>query len=445
MFSSCRFPFTLLGTRQKSREVRVVRFCCRAAQAWKAPNRKLLVSDYEVSRCRTKTVERVSVFMRKACASSPRIPWSHQRAFSTSCVAQSDPSRIEVVPSVPYIPELPPLPTDAETNLVNEVLPQALNALGEPTLASLGLGSNWPAGLVQQLLEAIHVHLDIPWWGAITIITVAVRMLVFPLVISAQRNGAHMTNNLPQMQVIQMKLTEARQSGNFMESTRYAHELMAFMKEKNISPLKNMMVPLAQAPVFVSVFIGLRKMANYPVESMTTGGMLWFTDLTVPDPFYALPLITCCTMYLTIKLGADGASLANQQAAMARTVLKFMPIAIFPFIMNFPGAILVYWVSTNFISLAQVSLLRIPTIRAYFKIPKQAKIDVDALPMKQKSFGEGLKDSWSNMKIAKQLEDRQRVDDLKFRDAGTGPLVKTYKYDPTKQKLEDVALKGRQS
>lgn len=62
----------------------------------------------------------------------------------------------------------------------------------------------------------------------------------------AQRNAAKMNNHLPQMQVIQLKMTEARQSGNQMEVARYSQELMMFMKEKNVNPFKNMIVPLAQ-------------------------------------------------------------------------------------------------------------------------------------------------------------------------------------------------------
>jgi hypothetical protein len=44
--------------------------------------------------------------------------------------------------------------------------------------------------------------------------TVCVRLIIFPLVIMAQRNAAKMNNNLPQLQVLQMKMTEARQTGN---------------------------------------------------------------------------------------------------------------------------------------------------------------------------------------------------------------------------------------
>lgn len=58
-----------------------------------------------------------------------------------------------------------------------------------------------------------------------------------------------------------------------------------------------------QLPVFLSVFVGIRQMANLPVQSMTTGGAAWFTDLTIPDPYYALPLITMATFFITIEVG----------------------------------------------------------------------------------------------------------------------------------------------
>lgn len=55
-------------------------------------------------------------------------------------------------------------------------------------------------------------------------------------------------------------------------------------------------------PVFISVFMGLRGMANVPIESLRTGGMLWFTDLTLADQYYLLPIITSATLYLTVEV-----------------------------------------------------------------------------------------------------------------------------------------------
>lgn len=72
---------------------------------------------------------------------------------------------------------------------------------------------------------------------------------MLPLVVMSQRNAAKMNNNLPQMQVLQSKLTDARLSGNQMDVARYSQELMLFMNEKGLNPLKNMIVPLAQVSV----------------------------------------------------------------------------------------------------------------------------------------------------------------------------------------------------
>ncbi|XP_036337025.1 mitochondrial inner membrane protein OXA1L-like, partial [Rhagoletis pomonella] len=245
------------------------------------------------------------------------------------------------------IPEAPAAP-------VEDVATQLLNAAGEPTFASIGLGGWTPVGLVQNCMEFLHIGCDLPWWATIAIGTAVVRTIIFPLVIMAQRNAAKMNNYMPQLQVLQMKMTEARQSGNAIESARYAQEMMLFMKEKQVNPLKNMIVPLAQAPLFISFFMGLRQMANTPVESMREGGLFWFTDLTIADPTFMLPLITSATLYLTIEIGTDSARLSAQNMSMMKYVLRALPIAIFPFTMNFPAAILTYWACSNFISLGQV-------------------------------------------------------------------------------------------
>lgn len=262
---------------------------------------------------------------------------------------------------LPPIPDAPPIPLVEEPSVVETIVNQ-LAANGEPTFASIGLGGNTPVGLVQQCMEFLHCTMDIPWWGAIAIGTVVVRTILFPLVIMAQRNAAVMHNNMPQLQVLQTKMSEARQTGNQIDAARYAQEMVLFMKERNLSPLKNMVVPLAQAPLFVSFFMGLRAMANTPVFSMTHGGLFWFVDLTMPDQFYLLPIITSFTMLATIELGTDSAKLSSQNMQTMRYVLRALPFCILPFTINFPAAILTYWTCSNFISLAQVRLFK-----AYFR------------------------------------------------------------------------------
>ncbi|XP_063383422.1 mitochondrial inner membrane protein OXA1L-like [Cydia fagiglandana] len=370
-------------------------------------------------------VRKVKTYYVYASAGSVRFSSSGNDAGKTTAL-------VDAIPEPPPVPQIP-------DGLAETV--QSLAANGEPTFASLGLGGWSPVGMVQQCLEYVHVSLDIPWWGAILIGTIVVRVAMFPLVIMAQRNTAVMNNNLPEIQLLQVKMTQARQSGNQLEAARYAQEMMMFMKEKGLNPLKNMLVPLAQAPFFISFFMGLRGMANCPVESMTYGGLAWFMDLTVPDQYFLLPLITSATLWATIELGVDGGRLEASNMVMMRYFLRAIPIVMIPFTINFPGAILVYWCSSNFISLIQVGVLKVPAVRDYLKIPKLVKHTPDALPIKKKGFVEGAKDSWTNMKISKELAERQRVDELIFTKAGKGPLQKTYKYDPTK--LSNVQAKSK--
>uniref|UniRef100_A0A182WLU1 Membrane insertase YidC/Oxa/ALB C-terminal domain-containing protein n=1 Tax=Anopheles minimus TaxID=112268 RepID=A0A182WLU1_9DIPT len=322
------------------------------------------------------------------------------------------------------IPEPPVIPQGAPE--IADIVASA-----EPAFATLGLGGWTPVGIVQNCMEFLHIGLDLPWWGCIAIGTVVVRTVLFPLVIASQRNAAKMNNHMPQLQVLQMKMTEARQAGNAIDSARYGQEMVLFMKEKKLNPLKNMLVPLAQAPIFISFFMGLREMANTPVESMRDGGLFWFTDLTICDQFYALPVITSLTLFLTIELGTDSARMSAANMQTAKYILRALPLFIFPFTINFPGAILCYWACSNFFSLIQVGFLRIPKVRDFFKIDRIVTHRPETLPIKKKGFTEGIKESWTNMKISKELEERARIDEIRFQKAGKGPLVKTYKYDPT--------------
>ena len=47
---------------------------------------------------------------------------------------------------------------------------------------------------------------------------------------------------------------------------------------------------------------------------MTVGGALWFTDLTVADPYYLLPIAASGIFLLTVELGAaDGMQVPSIQ------------------------------------------------------------------------------------------------------------------------------------
>jgi len=259
------------------------------------------------------------------------------------------------------------------------------------------------------------------------------RLLMYPIIVLAQRNTAHMQNHMPIVEALQEKFSKSRMSGNPLEAARAGSELMDYMKQHNINPLRSTMYPFAQVPVFLSVFIGIRQMANLPVTSMTTGGLLWFTDLTIPDPFYALPLLTAGTFLLTMEVGTDGMR-ASTLSPTARYVMRAMPFIMLPFIINFPSAILCYWLTSNTISLFQVLLLKVGGVKARLGIPELVVHDPSLLAKQHKPFLKSIKESYKNSKTALSMEDRQREEAVNFKQAGLGAIPKTYAYDPTKTK-----------
>ena len=52
-----------------------------------------------------------------------------------------------------------------------------------------------------------------------------------------------------------------------------------------------------------------------------------------------------------------------------------------------------YWMTTNFISVTQASILRAEGIRQVFGIPKHIKWDKNKLPVKEKTMRESFRES----------------------------------------------------
>jgi len=339
------------------------------------------------------------------------------------------------------IPEPPSIPIPTETISV-------VNSLSEPPFSDLDLGGYTPAGLIESALEWLHIGADLPWWICIVLGTVTIRTLLFPLVVKSQRHNAKVANNSPQMQVLQKKMTEARQSGNAMLTAQMTNEMQIFMKEKDINPFKGLILPLVQAPIFISVFIALRSMASAPVESFKTGGLFCFTDLTVCDPYYVLPILTSATLFLSIEMGTNTAQMNAQNMGLMKYFLRALPVVMFPFIMHFPAALTLYWFSANVITGAQVALFKVPKVRDYFQIEARRNFESDQMEVldsnKKKGFRQSATEAWNNMKIINELEERKKFSELKFKQAGHSPVQKTYKYDPTKQTAQQIVkrIKG---
>ncbi|EFX85702.1 hypothetical protein DAPPUDRAFT_313414 [Daphnia pulex] len=118
-----------------------------------------------------------------------------------------------------------------------------------------------------------------------------------------------------------------------------------------------------------------------------------------------------------MELGADSAKLSSQGFPLLIYFFRAIPFIMFPITMNFSGAILCYWLTTNVISLVQVGFLRLPKVRSYFDIDPIVVVQPVKGAGPKKGFVEGMKEAWNNQKITAELNDRQRLIDSNFRRA----------------------------
>ncbi|XP_033626887.1 mitochondrial inner membrane protein OXA1L-like [Asterias rubens] len=314
---------------------------------------------------------------------------------------------------------------------------QILQPIREVPFAELGLGGYTPIGLLQSALEFLHMSVGLPWWGTIMAGTIIARTCVFPVIVKNQRYAATLNNVMPTFQKLTAKMNEARQSGNQTELTRASMKLQQFMKKHNVNPLKSFVGVLFQAPIFISFFIGLRRMASLPVESMTQGGMLWFTDLTTADPYFVLPVLASLSMLAVIELGGE-AGVSNAQMQKMKNVFRIMPFAILPFIISMPKAVFVYWLTSNIFSMGQVAVLKIPAVRKKLNIPDKIKHRPEDVP-KGEGFIKGIKSGWKNTQTNYEVEQKGKAHMQKLKDAGIGPVPQTFSYDPTRQQMGSPA------
>lgn len=252
--------------------------------------------------------------------------------------------------------------------------------LSEPSFVDLGLSSGWPSGMAQTLMEFFHMDLGLPWWQVIAITTVILRSLVIPLNIMAIRNMTIMNNNQPTIQKLQVETSLALARGE-SDKARFAEKaLNNFYKANNCHPVRAIWPLIFQGSFFTSMFFALRGMCSAPVPSLSTGGIYWFTDLTLTDPLFLLPILASTTIYLQLYFGADGMNAATMPPIMKK-VLYALPLLTLTFSVNFPAAINLYWLTNNILSVIQAKVIRRPEVRAKLGIAEMIVWKPEDLPM----------------------------------------------------------------
>jgi len=203
---------------------------------------------------------------------------------------------------------------------------------------------------------------------SIVVTTFTVRCLLLPVVISGQRSASRMAHLQPELTLLKEQY-ERVQNPTTEQKAKLGNKVQDLFKRYDFKPARSMIAPFVQFPFFMGMFFGLKKMPDYFPDEMANGGMLWFPDLTLPDPNYILPAVCFFTFLATVEMGKEQMMASNpQNAPMMIMVFRGLSLMMIPICVNFHTGMLCYWTVSNLFTLFQIGLMKLPPIKKAFGI-----------------------------------------------------------------------------
>ncbi|MDS4068969.1 MAG: membrane protein insertase YidC [Candidatus Competibacter sp.] len=184
------------------------------------------------------------------------------------------------------------------------------------------------------LLKAIHAIVG-NWGWAIIFLTILIKLAFYKLSETSYRSMANMRRLAPELTRLKELYGDDKQKMNQV--------MMDLYKREKVNPLGGCLPILVQIPVFIALYWVLVE----SVQMRQAPFMLWIHDLSIPDPYYVLPLIMGVTMFVQQKL-----SPAPPDPIQAKVMMALPVVFTFMFLW-FPAGLVLYWVVNNILSIAQ--------------------------------------------------------------------------------------------
>ncbi len=184
------------------------------------------------------------------------------------------------------------------------------------------------------LLEKIHGILG-NWGWAIIALTVLIKLVFFPLSAASYKSMGKMKDLQPRMTAMRERLKGDPQKMN--------QEMMALYRTEKVNPLGGCLPIVIQIPVFIALYWVLLS----SVEMRGAPWLGWIHDLSLPDPFYILPVLMAVSMFVQTKLNP------TPPDPVQAKVMMIMPLVFSFMFFFFPAGLVMYWVTNNVLSIAQ--------------------------------------------------------------------------------------------
>ena len=216
--------------------------------------------------------------------------------------------------------------------------PQDQKALAEitPTL-DLVVDYGWLTIIAKPMFKLMSfLHSLLGNWGwTIVLLTILIKLALYPLSAASYKSMAKMKNISPRMQALKEQFGDDRQKLNAA--------MMEMYRTEKINPLGGCLPILLQIPVFLTLY----RVLLASVEMRGAGWIGWITDLSVADRYFILPAVMMATMFLQMKLNPTPPDPTQAK------VMMIMPLVFGAMMFMFPAGLVLYWVVNNILSIIQ--------------------------------------------------------------------------------------------
>jgi len=177
------------------------------------------------------------------------------------------------------------------------------------------------------------------WGVAIILLTVLVKLLLYPLTAKSVASMNQMRKLQPEIEKLKAKHGSDREKLNLATMQLY--------QQHKVNPLGGCLPMLLQLPIWFALYATLQTSVELYREPF-----LWMKDLTRHDPYFILPIAMGVSSFIMQKISPQPAD--NTQAKM---MLYFMP-GFFTILMLFvPGGLTLYIFVNNVLSIAQQQIM----------------------------------------------------------------------------------------
>ncbi len=240
----------------------------------------------------------------------------------------------------------PPRP---DQSLVFYIGPKDFDTLAaiDPTLTkaiNFGMFSVLVVPLLRAL-EWIHAHIVSNYGWAIVILTLVINLILFPLNHKSVVSMRKMQEIQPEAKAIQERYKNLKATDPAKQKMN--QELMALYKEHGVNPASGCLPMVLILPVFLAFYALLQT----AIELRGAPFFGWIHDLSLPDPYYVLPILVGASQIVTqLMTPQPGADPAQQKMMM------IMPLVLIFVFVSTPAGALIYWLVGNVWRVGQMQI-----------------------------------------------------------------------------------------